>query len=49
MALNKITVNIETLGLGRALAGEDHVSGIVFYTDSLPSGFGASDRIKRIK
>lgn len=35
-------------GLGRPLAGEDHISGLLFYSASLPSGFGASDRIKKI-
>lgn len=35
-------------GLGRPLAGEDHISGLLFYSASLPSGFGTSDRIKKI-
>jgi hypothetical protein len=35
-------------GIGRALPGEDHVSGLVIYTGSLPSGFSSSARIKKI-
>jgi hypothetical protein len=33
-------------GLGRPLSNNDHVSSLLFYSASLPSGFGASDRIK---
>lgn len=32
----------------RKLAGEDHISGIMFYMDTLPSGFSETDRIKAI-
>lgn len=32
----------------RKLAGEDHISGIMFYTDTLPSGFSETERIKAI-
>ena len=49
MALNTLSVSVDSRGLGRALSTNDHVSGIVFYHDTLPSGFGASDRIKRVK
>jgi hypothetical protein len=49
MALNKLTVSVDSRGLGRKLATNDHISGIVFYHDTLPSGFGASDRVKRVK
>lgn len=35
-------------GLGRPLAGTDYISGALFYSATLPSGFGASDRIKTI-
>lgn len=36
-------------GLGRPLTGEDHISGLLFYSDAtLPSGFSSSDRIKKI-
>lgn len=48
MALNKVTFNINTAGLGTPLASKDHVSGIVYYNDTLPSGFGVSDRIKTV-
>lgn len=36
-------------GLGRPLAGEDHISGYLHYTSAtLPSGFTSNDRIKLI-
>jgi hypothetical protein len=48
MALNKVTFNINTAGLGTPLASKDHISGLVYYNDTLPSGFGVSDRIKTV-
>ena len=36
-------------GLGRPLAGEDHISGLLFYTSAtLPTGFSSNDRIKQV-
>ena len=35
-------------GLGRPILGEDHISGMVFYSGTLPAGFSTSDRIKQI-
>lgn len=36
-------------GLGRPLAGEDHISGLLFYSDAtLPTGFTSNDRIKQV-
>lgn len=47
--MNDIVFNRGEGGLGRPLAGKDHYSGKLFYTaGSLPSGFGTSDRIKKI-
>lgn len=48
MALNDVTFIKGQGGLGRPLPGKDHISGLVFYTSSLPSGFSSTDRIKRI-
>lgn len=49
MALPNITFNRIEGGLGRPLPGEDHISGMLFYTaGSLPSGFASDDRIKKI-
>ena len=48
MALNKLTFNVNTAGLGTPLASADHKSGIVYYNNTLPSGFSTSDRIKQI-
>lgn len=48
MALNDVIFIKGAGGLGRPLAGEDHISAMVFWlTDAnLPSGFGTSDRVK---
>lgn len=46
MALNDITINRGQGGLGRPLEGTDYVSGLLFYSGSLPSGMSSSDRIK---
>lgn len=35
-------------GLGRPLAGKDFISSLLFYTNTLPSGFSSTDRIKAI-
>tara|TARA_R110002012_G_scaffold271164_2_gene456350 strand:- start:1549 stop:2730 length:1182 start_codon:yes stop_codon:yes gene_type:complete len=50
MALNDITFIKGQGGLGRPLAGEDHISGYVqYYTNAnLPSGFSSTDRIKQV-
>jgi len=43
-----ITFNVNTGGLGRQPAGEDHISGAIFYTSTLPSGFSSTSRIKQV-
>ena len=48
MALNKVIFNVNTAGLGTPPASKDHISGLVFYNNTLPSGFGVSDRIKTV-
>lgn len=48
MALNTISFIRGTAGLGRPLQGKDYISSMLFYSNTLPSGFGASDRIKKI-
>ena len=50
MALNDVIFVKGQGGLGRPLTGEDHYSGILFYTQNsnLPSGFSTTDRIKTI-
>lgn len=46
---NSITFNRGQGGLGRPLPGEDHISAYLHYTSvALPTGFSASDRIKKI-
>lgn len=46
MALNDIIFIKGQAGLGRPLAGEDFISGLLIYTSSLPSGFSSSSRVK---
>lgn len=48
MGLNDVIYIRGEGGLGRALVSNDHISGMVFYTDTLPSGFASGDRIKKI-
>jgi hypothetical protein len=48
MGLSKVTINVGSGGIGRRALNEDKISGIVFYNDTLPSGFGASDREKKV-
>lgn len=48
MGLNDVSFNLGKGGLGRALPGSDHISAMLFYTGTLPSGFSSSDRIKKI-
>ena len=35
-------------GIGRQPTGQDHISGLLFYSNSLPAGFASDDRVKRI-
>jgi hypothetical protein len=46
MALNDIVFIKGQGGLGRPLEGEDYISGLLIYSNALPSGFSASDRVK---
>ena len=52
--MNKLTINRENGNVPKALAGEDHVSGLIFYTDQLPTAkegveaFTDSERIRAI-
>lgn len=47
MALNNVTFN-RTNGLGTLADGEDYISGLLFYSDTLPSGFTSGNRVKKI-
>lgn len=46
MSLNDIVFIKGQGGLGRPLTGQDFVSGLIFYSSTLPSGFSSSNRIK---
>jgi hypothetical protein len=48
MGLNNITFVLGQGGLGRPLPGQDHISGLIFFTGTLPSGFASDDRVKEI-
>jgi hypothetical protein len=47
MSLNDVKFNLGQGGLGRPLAGEDFISALIFYSDTLPSGFTTASRIKK--
>ncbi len=52
--MNKLTINRENGNVPKTLEGEDHVTGLIFYTDQLPTadedveGFTDSERIRAI-
>lgn len=48
MSLNNIVFILGQGGLGRPLPGEDFISGLMFYTATLPSGFTTTDRVKQV-
>lgn len=48
MSLNNIVFILGQGGLGRPLPGEDYISGMMFYTGTLPSGFSSSNRVKQV-
>lgn len=48
MALGDVTFVKGEGGLGRPLPGEDYISGLLFYTSSLPSGWTSSARVKKL-
>lgn len=47
MPRKSIVFNTSSSGLGRPLAGQDHVSGLIAY-GTLPAGFSTTDRIKLV-
>ena len=46
--MGKITITRAEGGLGRQQPGSDYISGMIFKQTALPSGFGSSDRIKKV-
>jgi hypothetical protein len=48
MAQPSISFTRGASGLGRPLPGEDYISGLIVYLDSLPTGFG-TDKVKNVK
>lgn len=46
--MGNITITKGQGSLGRPLAGEDHISGLVFYHDDLPDGFASDARVKSV-
>ena len=48
MPLADVIFNRNQTGIGRPLPNNDYISSMIFYHDTLPSGFSASDRIKPI-
>lgn len=48
MPLSGITTVVQQGGLGRRAPSKDKISGLLWYSDTLPSGFGSSDRVKKV-
>jgi Protein of unknown function (DUF2586) len=48
MALNDVTTVLLQNQVGRALPGQDFVSGMLLFTNSLPSGFSSGSRVKQV-
>jgi hypothetical protein len=48
MALNNVVILQGQGGLGRPATGQDFISGMPFYSDTLPSGFTTTNNIKNI-
>jgi hypothetical protein len=48
MAINDVVFVKGKGGLGRALPGSDYISGILFYSNSYPSGFDVNNQTKQV-
>jgi len=48
MGLSQVTVNVGQGGLGRRPLNTDKISGLLFFNDTLPSGFSSSAREKKV-
>lgn len=48
MALSKVTINVGQGGLGRRAPNKDKISGLLFFDDTLPSGFSSGSRVKKV-
>jgi hypothetical protein len=48
MGLSTLTVNVGQSGLGRRPINKDKISGILFFNDTLPSGFTSTTRVQKV-
>lgn len=46
--LSKVVINVGQGGIGRRATNTDKISGLLFFAAVLPSGFGVSDRVKKV-
>lgn len=46
--MQNLTITRTNGNIPRTLAGEDHISGLLFYNSVLPTGFSTTDRIKAV-
>lgn len=46
--LSKLTINVGADGLGRRPINKDKISGILFFNDTLPSGFSTTNRVQKV-
>ncbi|MDR1199054.1 MAG: DUF2586 domain-containing protein [Prevotellaceae bacterium] len=46
--MNKLTITRTNGNVPKTLPGEDHISGLLVYSDQLPAGFSQTERIKAV-
>jgi hypothetical protein len=46
--LSKVTVNVGKDGLGRRAPNKDKISGLLFFSAALPSGFSSTNRVQKV-
>lgn len=46
--LSQVVVNVGSSGLGRRPINQDKISGILFFNDTLPSGFSTTNRVQKV-
>lgn len=48
MGLSAVNVNVGQSGLGRRPPNQDKISGLLFFNDTLPSGFASDNRVQKV-
>lgn len=48
MPLSSVTTNVQEGGIGRRAPSNDKISGLMWWSDTLPAGFDTDDRVKKV-